>query len=300
VESKGGRDQGVSLNSPQIQQLRQSPAIDSLVAMDDWSLTLTGHDLPENVEAIYLTSNGFNFLGEPALLGRGLLPSDAVDGQEPQAVVVLGNKFWRRHFNSNPEVLGQTLQLDRKYYRIVGVAAPRFTWYSADVYLPLKLTQDPAPIYVVNFRLKPGESLDAADATLQPLMEQFARDTPKHFPEHFKVHVQKLNDWVVKQIGGTLYLLLGAVALLLAIGCGNVSILLLARGPPSGQAAAVSFVSCSPSRWCWPPPGRHSACWRPMEYSRVSACCFPAMPSRLRSPSESICLYSSSAWEWPC
>jgi predicted permease len=230
VESKGGRDQGVSLNSPQIQQLRQSPAIDSLVAMDDWSLTLTGHHLPENVEAIYLTSNGFNFLGEPALLGRGLLPSDAVDGQEPQAVVVLGNKFWRRHFNSNPEVLGQTLQLDRKYYRIVGVAAPRFTWYSADVYLPLKLTQDPAPIYVVNFRLKPGESLDAADATLQPLMEQFARDTPKHFPEHFKVHVQKLNDWVVKQIGGTLYLLLGAVALLLAIGCGNVSILLLARG----------------------------------------------------------------------
>ncbi len=230
VEGKGGQDQGVSLNGPQIQQLRQSPAVDSLVAMDDWSLTLTGHDLPENVEAIYLTSNGFNFLGVPALLGRGLLPSDAVDGHEPQAVIVLGNRFWRRHFNSNPGVLGQMLQLDRKDYRIVGVAAPRFTWYSADVYLPLKLTQDPVPIYVVNFRLKPGESPQAANAALQPLMEQLARDTPKHFPEHFRVHVQKLNDWVVKQIGGTLYLLLGGVALLLAIGCGNVSILLLARG----------------------------------------------------------------------
>jgi predicted permease len=230
VEGKGGQDQGVSLNGPQIQQLRQSPPVDSLVAMDYWSLTLTGHDLPENVDAIYLTSNGFNFLGVPALLGRGLLPADAVDGREPQAVVVLGNKFWRRHFNANPAVLGQTLELDRKFYRIVGVAAPRFTWYSADVYLPLGLTQDPVPIYIVDFRLKHGESIEAANAALQPLMEQLARDTPKHFPEHFHVHLQKLNDWVVKQIGGTLYLLLFGVALLLAIGCGNVSILLLARG----------------------------------------------------------------------
>ena len=70
---------------------------------------LTGHDVPENVQAIYITSNGFDFLGVPPLMGRGLLPSDGVDGQEPQAVVVLGNKFWRQHFNSNPAVLGQTL-----------------------------------------------------------------------------------------------------------------------------------------------------------------------------------------------
>ena len=87
VESKSGEDHGVSLNGPQIFQLRQSPAVDSLVAMDEWSLTLTGHELPEDVEAIYLTSNGFNFLGMPTLLGRGLLPADAIDGQEPQAVV---------------------------------------------------------------------------------------------------------------------------------------------------------------------------------------------------------------------
>jgi len=130
---------------------------------------------------------------------------------------VLSYKFWRRHFNSDPTVLGQTLQLEHKNYRIVGVAPPRFTWYSADVYLPLKLDQDPVPIYIVNFRLKPGESHEAADAALQPLMEQLAKPTPKHFPEHFQVHVTGLNDWVVKQMGATLYLLLAGVALLLAI-----------------------------------------------------------------------------------
>ena len=239
VENQAGEGRGVSLNSPQIQQLRQSSAVEGLIAMDEWSLTLTGHDLPEDVEAIYLTSNGFNFLGVPPLLGRGLLPADAIDGQDPQPVVVLGYKFWRQHFNADPAVLGQTLQLDRKNYRIVGVAAPRFTWFSADVYLPLKLSQDPVPIYMVTFRPRPGASREATNAALQPMMEQFAKDTPKHFPEHFKVHVEGLNDWVVREIGRTLYLLLGGVALLLAIGCGNVSILLLARGTVRQQELAV-------------------------------------------------------------
>ena len=62
----------------------------------------------------------------------------------PQPVVLLSYKSWRKRFFSDSEVVGKSLQLDRKNYAIIGVAAPRFTWYSADVYLPLmKLTQDP-------------------------------------------------------------------------------------------------------------------------------------------------------------
>ena len=80
---------------------------------------------------------------------------------------------------------------------------------------------------------------DAANAELQPLLEQFCQDQPKQFPEHFKVQVEGLNDWVVKDIGGTLYLLLRRVGLLLAIGCGNVSILLLARGTARQHELAV-------------------------------------------------------------
>jgi ABC-type antimicrobial peptide transport system permease subunit len=74
---------------------------------------------------------------------------------------------------------------------------------------------------------------------LQPLLDQFAKNTHKQFPEHFKVKVEGLNDWVVKRIGGTLYLLFGAVGLLLAIGCGNFSILLLARGAARQHELAV-------------------------------------------------------------
>ena len=239
VVDNGGHDRWINLNGPQIRQLRQSPAVDSLVAMDDWSMTLTGHELPENVDAIWLTPNGWDFLGVPAWRGRGLQPSDAPEGQSPQPVVVLGYRFWQRHFASSPDVVGQTLELNHKNYLIVGIAAPRFRWYSADVYVPLNLTNDPVPIYFLNFRLKPGETRAAANATLQPLLEQFARDTPKRFPLHFKVRIQGLNDWVEHDIGPTLYLLLGAVGLLLLIGCGNVSILLLARGTARQHELAV-------------------------------------------------------------
>jgi predicted permease len=239
VQTATRPDEWINLNGTQVMQLRQVHGIEGVLAMDYHPMTLTGHEFPENVNEIGLISTGFNDLGVPPLLGRGIVPSDAVDGQDPQPVAVLSFKFWQKHFFGNPAVLGQTLQLDRKAYTIVGVAAPRATWYSADVYLPLKLTQDPGVRLMVDMRLKPGVTRGAANAALQPLLEQFSKDQPKQFPEHFNVRVQGLNDWVVKEIGTTLYLLLGAVALLLAIGCGNVSILMLARGTARQQELAV-------------------------------------------------------------
>ena len=239
LKSKTGDEARVLLNGPQIRLLRRSSALEDLVAMDSWSLTLTGGDFPEDVETLFVTSNAFDFLGEPPLLGRGLIPSDAVDGQEPQPVAVLSYQFWQRHFNANPDAVGKTLQLNRKSYRIVGVAAKRFRWEAKDVYLPLELTQDPKLTYRFVLRLKPGANRTAASAVLQPLMEQFAREMPNRFPEHFQVTLHGLNDWVIERMGHTLVLLLGGVALLLAIGCGNVSILLLARGTVREHEFAV-------------------------------------------------------------
>ena len=97
---KAGHETGFGLTGGQWQQIRKSPVVDDAFISDDWNLTVTGHDLPEDVAGIYLTSNAFNYFGVPAFLGRGLLPSDAIDGQDTQPVVVLGYKFWQRHFNS--------------------------------------------------------------------------------------------------------------------------------------------------------------------------------------------------------
>ncbi|MGO9936279.1 MAG: ABC transporter permease [Terracidiphilus sp.] len=231
---------GFGLTGSQWQQLRKSPVVEDTFVEDDWSLTVTGSDVPEDVQAVYLSSNGFNFFGVPTALGRGLQPSDAVDGRDPQPIVVLGYKFWQRHFNSDLAVLGKTMQMVRKNYTIVGVAASRFTWGDGDVYLPLKVTQDQVRNYYAGVRLKPGVTHAQADAALQPLIAEFARETPTHFPhDQLRLHVVGLNEDFIKQLGGTLYLLFGAVALLLLIGCGNVSILQLARATSREHEFAV-------------------------------------------------------------
>ncbi len=235
-----GHEGGFGLTGAQWETVRKASAVEDAFAEDDWNLTVTGADLPEDVNAVYLTSNAFNFLGVPAALGRGLLPSDSLDGEDPQPVVVLSYKFWQRHFGSDPGIVGKPLQLVRKTYTVIGVAAPRFTWGDGDVYLPLKITQDRTRTYYVGLRLQAAVSHAAADSALQPLIEQFRKESPTHFPTgHFKLHVVGLNEDFVKRLGGTLYLLFAAVAFLLLIGCGNVSILELARGASRQHEFAV-------------------------------------------------------------
>lgn len=235
-----GHENGFGLTGGQWAIIRKSPVVEDAFASDGWNLTITGSDLPEDVNASYFTSNAFQFFGVPAALGRGLLPSDALDGQDPQPVAVLSYKFWQRHFGADRGVVGHTIQLVRKTYYIVGVAAPRFTWDDADVYLPLKVTQDPVRSYYVGLRIKPGISRQAAADALQPLIMQFAKESPQHFPKsRFKFRLVGLNDDFVKRLGGTLYLLFAAVAFLLLIGCGNVSILLLAKGTARQNEFAV-------------------------------------------------------------
>lgn len=239
IGTKTNPDVWMTFTGPQVMDLRRSPVVETVLAMDYHSLTLTGREFPEEVKTISLIANGFNDLGLPPILGRGLEPSDAVDGQDPQPVVVLSYRFWQQHYFGDTAVLGKTLQLDHKSYTIVGVAAPRFIWYTGDVYLPLGLAQVQDSSLMVDLRLKPGIGRAAATAALQPLLDQFLRDQPKQFPKNSGVHLAGLNDWVVKDMGSTLDLLFGAVMLLLAIGCGNVSILLLARGSARQHELAV-------------------------------------------------------------
>jgi predicted permease len=233
-------DWWIMFTSPQYQKLRESPLVESMAAYGGENLTTTGGELSEDVQASYFTGNAFALFGVPTLLGRGLQPSDAPEGADPEPVAVLGYKFWQRHYNGERDIVGKTIQLAHKNYTIVGVVQPRFTWGDADVYLPMKLSADPRiPIMVIT-KLKPGVSHAAIDAQLQPLFAEFAKETPMNFPqESFRVTARGLNEHFVRRLGPTLYLLLGSVALLLLIGCGNVSILLLARGTAREHEFAV-------------------------------------------------------------
>src|SRR5215472_7052626 len=182
LTTRATEDWWPGFTGPQYQKIRESPLVESAFAQDDWNLTTTGGDVPEDVSAIYFTGNAFNQLGVPALAGRGLLPSDAPEGQDPQPVAVLGYKFWQRHYNGERDVVGKTIQLSHKNYTIVGVAPPRFTWDDGDVYLPMKISADPSEMIAIITRLKPGVTHAAIDARFQPVFAEFAKETPMHFP----------------------------------------------------------------------------------------------------------------------
>src|SRR6266852_7111470 len=202
VLNESGNNRWVGLTGPQLKLLRQARSIESAAASwGTWNLTTTDEDLPQDVPSVQLTANAGSYFGVPALLGRTLIPSDAPDGQDPQPVVVLSYLFWQRHFNADPTVVGRTLQLVHKNYTIIGVLPPRFTWNDADVYLPLKLTNDASIEYNPLVRLKPGVTHEAANAELQPLIEQFAKEAPSHFPKKFRVNVKGLNEPFEERLG---------------------------------------------------------------------------------------------------
>ena len=250
ISDTNGNIFDIGITGSQLRTLQQAHAIESIATWDEWNLTVTGHEVPEDVVAYLQTGDTFPTLEVPALLGRNLGPSDAPDGQEPQPVVMLHYRFWQRHFNGDPTVIGKTLELVHKKYTIIGVTRPNFTWgWGADVYLPQKLTNDPGHTFGAVIKLRPGVTWSAANAQLQPLLERFAKETPGHFPPKFKADVRSLTFETRRNIGGTLYLLFAAVAMLLAIGCGNVSILLLARGTTRQHEFAVrSAVGASSLR----------------------------------------------------
>ena len=247
------------MTGAQIEQLRQARTIESVVAEDGWNLTTTDGDIPEDVVAAYISPNAPNHWGSRALMGRWLIPADAPPGRDAERVVVLGYQFWQRYYAGDPGVVGRTIQLVRKNYQIVGVMPPRFRWREADIYMPLAVKIEPNIYYGVNIRIKPGVSVADANADLQPILQQFAKDSPGRYPDAFRVNLRSIVELYARPMGPKLLLLLGAVASLLLVGCANVSILLLVRGAHRQQELAVRAAlgaGTGPHRAATPDGGR--------------------------------------------
>ena len=104
--------------------------------------------------------------------------------------------------------------------------------------VPQKLTANPNIYFDISLKLRPGVTVAQANAELQPYLEQFAKQSG-NYPQSFRVSLRSITEAFAKPFGPVLYLLLGAVSLLLVIGCANVSILLLARGAQRQHEIAV-------------------------------------------------------------
>jgi len=240
VELRDKNDRGPLLivNGTQAQELRKAASVDDFFLQDEKRENLTGEKFPVSVLVGLYSPNTFDYMGVPPLLGREFSPADAPGGN-PAPVVVLSYLFWQRQYGGSRDVIGKTIELDHTPYTIIGVVPPRFAWGDSDVYLPAVPNADPHYYWMAFLKLKPGTKYPVAQAEMQVLVDRFAKDDPKNYPQDMKAKIVTLNEEVLGRFAGTIVFLFGAVVVLLVIGCANVSILLLARGAARQHEFAV-------------------------------------------------------------
>lgn len=243
IRNKQGRSEDIPFTLEEVRQLRQAKCVQDVFAQDDTSMVSTDGDVPQSVKVLEMTGNGLTFLDAPPLMGRVFTAAEAPPGVAPPPVAVISYPFWKTHFGSASDVLGKVLELNHQKYTVIGVVGPRFTWHDSEVYLPMPAGTDPRNHYQTLIRLRPGVSTSAAAGELAGIVEQAGRAEPSLLPhDGYRLEIQTLNDWLLGQFKGTLILLFVAVALLLLIGCSNVSILMLARGTARLQELATRLA----------------------------------------------------------
>jgi predicted permease len=217
------------VNGNEYPALKQSPFVDDVFLQNSAQAILTGGRFPISVEADHYSPNLFSYMGVPPFLGREFGPGDMPDGR-PSTVAVLSYLFWKQQFGGDKNVLGKSIELDHKLYTVIGIVPPRFTWGDTDVYLPGLPSADPHEYWLAFVKLKPGANRKAATDNFQSLLNAFTKNDANDFRRDRHVQIVSLNEQILGKFSGTLVLLFAAVVALLAIGCANVSILLLARG----------------------------------------------------------------------
>jgi predicted permease len=238
LKDKNGRGPLLIVNGTQAQEVLKASSVDDAFLQDEKRENLTGDKFPVSVLVGLYSPNMFDYMGVPPLLGRQFTPADAPGGN-PAPVAVLSYLFWQRQYGASHDVIGKSIELDHTPYTVIGVVPPRFTWGDDDVYLPAMPSADPHYYWNSFIKLKPGTKYPAAQAEMQLLVDRFAKDDPKNYPQERRVKVVSLNEEVLGRFAGTLVFLFGAVVVLLLIGCANVSILLLARGTARQHELAV-------------------------------------------------------------
>ena len=210
-------------------------------------LNLTGGGVPERVRGVAVTPTLFDVLQMRPAIGRSFVEAD-VQERSP-AVAILTHAYWQSRFGSDPAVLGRTLQLDGRVAEIVGVMPRHFVFPDRETRLLVPMPLDPKAAFG-SFgteslgRLAPGVTLDAA----QREFEQLQQRIPEWFPGitaevlsgfGWGVSVVPLKARVVRNVSRTLWLLLGAVAMVLLVAAANVANLFLVRAESRQREIAV-------------------------------------------------------------
>ncbi|MBL8215096.1 MAG: ABC transporter permease [Bryobacterales bacterium] len=213
--------------------------------------TVTGVGDAEEVPALFVTPEFLDVLRIPPAIGRGLTAADGEPGNPH--VVLLADGYWRQRFGGAGDILRRQLQVDGVAREIIGVLPASFTFLDERISLviPRRLRRAEEPLIAFGndgiARLKPGVTIEQANADLLrclPLAERKFPLNPGFAKNAFRdarIHpsLQTLRDHLVGETGRSLWVLAGAVVVLLLIACANVANLLLVRASGRERELAV-------------------------------------------------------------
>src|SRR5262245_20655103 len=225
---------------------RLNRSFDGIAASYFENMTDTTAALPQRVEGMRTSPRFFAVLGVAPALGRAPAPAEEVFGGPRVAIV--SDAFWRARLDASASAIGRQLVLGGNSHTIVGVMPPSFRYPTAttEVWVPTQafaglLQARAARFYRAFGRLKPGVTIDQAGQDLDAIQARLG----EQFPDTDKGWGSSLLPLKEEQVAGvrrSLWLLLGAVALVLLAACGNVACLLLADAARRDHEVAIRFA----------------------------------------------------------
>ena len=223
---------------------QQATSFDAITPFewDDVNLTSSG-GLPEKVQGFQVGANFFSLCGVQPILGRTFVGGEDQPGHD--GVVVLTQKLWERRFGSDPNIIGQTIHLYEKPYTVIGVMPRSLNFpMTVELWLPDAIAPDrwqsrDNHSLMLLARLKPGATVQTADAEMRSIARRMADAYPKS-NRGWSARVMDIRTYAVGDDTRTYtFLLMGSVVFVLLIVCANVANLQFVRGASRQKEIAI-------------------------------------------------------------